>query len=190
MLDLLDALAREVVYSRRHFLDTAYVVAPSDSLDALSKKYKVPGEIIAKINAIDPRTSLPNGALLKVVPGPFRAEIDLTRGELTIFLGDLYASRYPVSFGSDPAPQAGPFQVVDKRKDHSYYGAGIQTIAPNDPRNPYGGFWIDLGGEMCIHGSPLGEAGDGKLGCISLAPRDADDVYSMLDRGSQVTIRK
>lgn len=190
MLDLLDALAREVVYSRRHLLDIAHVVAPGDSLEQIAKQSQVPAEILARINAIDPTSPLPNGRQIKVVPGPFRAEVDLTRNELTIFVGDLYAGRYPVSIGADPSPQVGPYQVIDKRKDRNYYGNGTQMIAANDPRNPYGGWWIDLGQDVCIHGSPAGDAEDNKLGCISLSPVDASDVYAMLGRGSQVTIRK
>ena len=188
LLDLLDALAREVVYSRRHMLDSVYIVAPGETLNDVSKRYDVPGEIIARINAIESTKELPSGARLKVIPGPFRAEVDLTRGELTVFLGDLYAGRYPVTFGNDPAPKPGLFQVIDKQTTKNYYGNGVQILA-NDPRNPYGGWWIDLGQDVCIHGSSEGPS-DSKLGCISLSPLDASDLFGMLGRGSPVTIRK
>lgn len=188
LLDLLDALAREVVYSRRHMLDSVYIVAPGETLNDISKRYDVPGEIIARINAIESKNELPSGARLKVITGPFRAEVDLTRGELTVFLGDLYAGRYPVTFGNDPVPKPGMFQVIDKQTNKNYYGNGVQILA-NDPRNPYGGWWIDLGQDVCIHGSSEGPS-DGKLGCISLSPLDASDLFGMLGRGSPVTIRK
>jgi hypothetical protein len=188
LLDLLDALAREVVYSRRHMLDSVYIVAPGETLSDISKRYDVPGEIIARINAIESTKELPSGARLKVVPGPFRAEVDLTRGELTVFLGDLYAGRYPVTLGNEPAPKPGLFQVIDKQTNKNYYGNGVQILA-NDPRNPYGGWWIDLGQDVCIHGSSEGPS-DGKLGCISLSPMDASDLFGMLGRGSPVTIKR
>jgi LysM repeat protein len=188
LLDLLDALAREVVYSRRHMLDSVYIVAPGETLSDISKRYDVPGEIIARINAIESTKELPSGARLKVVPGPFRAEVDLTRGELTVFLGDLYAGRYPVTFGNEPAPKPGLFQVIDKQTNKNYYGNGVQILS-NDPRNPYGGWWIDLGQDVCIHGSSEGPS-DGKLGCISLSPLDASDLFGMLGRGSPVTIKR
>jgi LysM repeat protein len=187
LLDLLDALAREVVFSRRHFLAMVYVVAPGETLAEIAKRNDVPVDILARINAIDTKTQLPSGSKLKVVPGPFRAEIDLTRSELTVFLGDLYAGRYPVSFGNDPSPKPGTFQVVDKQQNKNYYGNGVQ-IPATDPRNPYGGWWIDLGSDYCIHGSADGPS-EGKLGCISLSPLDASDVFGMLGRGSPVTIR-
>jgi len=190
LLDLLDALSREVVFSRRHLLDMAYIVAPGETLEQIAKRYELPTEILARINAIDPAVQLPSGAKLKVVPGPFRAEVDMVRSEITLFLpGDLYAGRFPVSFGSEPTPKPGVFQVIDKQKNRNYYGNGVQ-IAATDPRNPFGGWWIDLGQDVCIHGSSTTGPTDSKLGCISLSPLDASDIFGMLSRGSQVTIRR
>ena len=189
LLDLLDALSREVVFSRQHLLDLAYIVAPGETLDQVAKRHNLPPEILARINAMDPNAPLRSGEKLKIVPGPFRAEVDLAKNELTIFLGDLYAGRYPVTFGAEPAPSPGIFQVVGKEKNKNYYGNGVQ-IPATDPRNPFGGFWIDLGRELCIHGSASTGTSDSKLGCISLSPMDANDVYGMLGSGSQVTIRR
>ncbi len=187
LMDLLDALAGEVIYSREHFLEIAYVAAKGETLEQVAKRYEIPADLLARINAIEPNMPLSDGTKVKVVPGPFRAEIDLQRNELTVFVGELYAGRYPVSTGSDPQPKPGVYQVIDKQRDRNYYGTGA-PITGTDPRNPYGGFWIDLGQELCIHGSA--ENGSGSQGCISLAPMDASDVFGMLARGSQVTIRR
>ena len=189
LLDLLDALAREVVFSRQHTLDMAYVVAPGETLEQIAKRCDLPTEILARINALDVTAPVRSGEKLKVVPGPFRAEVDMARNELTLFLGDLYAGRYPVTFGSEPSPQPGVFQVVGKQKNRNYYGSGVQ-IQANDPRNPFGGYWIDLGQDLCIHGSSNSGPAESKLGCISLSPLDANDVFGMLSSGSQVTIRR
>ena len=189
LLDLLDALSREVVFSRQHLLDMAYIVAPGETLDQVAKRHNLPSEILARINALDTNAPLRSGEKLKIVPGPFRAEIDLAKNELTIFVGDLYAGRYPVTFGSEPPPSPGIFQVVGKEKNKNYYGSGVQ-IPATDPRNPFGGYWIDLGQDMCIHGSSSAGPADSKLGCISLSPMDANDVYGMLGSGSQVTNRR
>ena len=189
LLDLLDALSREVVFSRQHLLDMAYVVAPGETLEQIAKRHELPTEILARINALDTSAPLRSGEKLKVVPGPFRAEVDLAKNELTLFLGDLYAGRYPVTFGAEPSPQPGLFQVVGKQKNRNYYGHGVQ-IPANDPRNPFGGYWIDLGQELCIHGSPSAGTTESKLGCISLSPMDANDVFGMLSSGSEITIRR
>jgi lipoprotein-anchoring transpeptidase ErfK/SrfK len=187
LLDLLDALAREVVYSRQHYLDIAYFSAPGETMEQIAKRYEVPADILAKINAVNPSTPLQPGTKLKVVPGPFRAEVNLERHELTLFVNELYAGRYPISTGNDPEPKPGTFKVLGKQRDRNYYGQGA-PIAGTDPKNPYGGYWVDLGQDLCIHGTS--EAGNPNQGCISLSPVDAADVYGMLSAGSEVTIRR
>ena len=49
--------------------------------------------------------------------------------------------------------------------------------------------WMSLGGELSIHGSPLVPTNQ-TLGCISLSPQDARDVYGILTVRSEVTIRR
>jgi hypothetical protein len=150
----------------------------------------VPAELLQNINGVaDPRVLLPN-TTLKLVPGPLRAEANLATSELTLFLGDLYAGRFPFTLGNEP-PQPGEFEVKDRQPERTYYGPDGRTIAANDPTNPYGQCWIDLGPSACIHGSPLSPApGAPALGCISLSPQDARDVYSILARGSRVVVKR
>jgi lipoprotein-anchoring transpeptidase ErfK/SrfK len=107
-----------------------------------------------------------------------------------MFLGELYAGRYPATFGSEPEPRPGVYQILDKQRNRNYYASNGMQISANDPKNPFGGYWLDLGQDLCIHGSPEVETGANHMGCISLSPLDAADVFGMLGRGSQVTIRK
>lgn len=191
LLNLLDSLAGETIYSRRPLLEAPYIVGPGETIELIAKKYEVPAELLAKINAIDPTLGPMPGTKLKVFQGPFRAEVDVQRHEMTLFLGELYAGRFPISTGGDPQPKEGVFQVVDKQKNRNYYGKGGLQIDGSDPRNPYGGWWIDLGQDLSIHGSPEAQGSENNsLGCISLSPIDAVDVFSMLSRGSQVTIKR
>jgi LysM repeat protein len=191
LLNLLDSLAGETIYSRRPLLEPPYIVGPGETIELIAKKYEVPAELLAKINAVDPTLGPMPGTKIKVFQGPFRAEVDVQRHEMTLFLGELYAGRFPVSTGADPQPKEGVFQVVDKQKNRNYYGKGGLQIDGSDPRNPYGGWWIDLGQDLSIHGSPDAQGSENNsLGCISLSPIDAGDVFSMLSRGSQVTIKR
>jgi len=190
LFNLLDALAREVIYSRSHLMEFQYVPAPSESLEQIAKRYSVPREILARINGLDGADEPQAGTHLKVIQGPFRAEVDLSRNELTLFLGELYAGRYPAAFGSEPQPRPGIYEVADKQRNKNYYSANGMQISSDDPKNPYGGFWIDLGQDVSIHGSPELDNGGTNPGCISLSPLDASDVFGMLGRGSQVTIRQ
>lgn len=187
LLDLLDPLAARVIYSRDHSLEDPYVVGRNETLMDIAEQYHVPYQLLQKINGIeDPKVLLP-GSELKVVPGPFRADVDLNNQELTLFLGELYAGRFPITLGSDPKPKQGKFQVRDKQHDKTYFSLNGRTIPGNSPANPFGGVWVDLGQEVCIHGSAEQKAGE-KQGCISLSPQDADDVYSILSVGSKVRV--
>ncbi len=190
LVDLLDALAREVIYSRRHLLDMPYVVAPGETLEQIAKVCNVPVDVLSRINGLEATATPPAGMKIKVIPGPFRAEVDLNTSELTMFLGELYAGRYPATFGTEPEPRPGVYQVVDKQRNRNYYSSNGMQISANDPRNPFGGYWLDLDQDLCIHGSPNVDTGSSELGCISLSPLDAADVFGMLGRGSQVTIRR
>lgn len=190
LLEILDALAREVIYSQRHLLRAAYTSTASDTLVSIAAQHNITPELLKSINQLGNAQVLAPGQQLKVVEGPFRGEVDLTRGEITLFLKDMYACRFPISVGADPAPKLGSFEVADKRTDRTYYGAGGKVINASDPSNPYGGHWIDLGQGNCLHGSAEMTATDlQKSGCISLSPIDANDAYIMLTQGSQVVIR-
>ncbi|MEM8669794.1 MAG: L,D-transpeptidase family protein [Planctomycetota bacterium] len=189
LLARLDPLAREVIYSKRHLLEQPYRVGQKETLMDVALRYEVPWQLLANINEIsDPVTVLP-GTELKVVRGPFRAEVNLTTQELTLFLNDLYAGRFPIGVGSDPPPQPGTFTVQDKQMDRTFYNAAGAPISPGSPENPYGKVWLDLGGQLSIHGSPSTTSPTNK-GCISLAGDFADDLYGILSQGSTVTIRR
>lgn len=188
VLAWLDALAAKVIYSHDHLLEVPYTVQGEETLFTIGKRLNVSAELLQNINGVaDPRVVLP-GTRLKVVPGPFRAVVNLSTSEVTMYLGELYAGRFPFTLGNEP-PQPGLYEVQDRQPDKTYYGPDGQTIAANDPTNPYGQCWIDLGTSASIHGSPLSAApGSPTLGCVSLSPQDARDVFALLTRGSQVSI--
>ncbi len=185
----LDPLAGEVIYSRLHLLEQPYRVGQNETLMEIAAKYEVPWQLLANINGIeDPVVVLP-GTELKVVRGPFRAEIDLKKTEMTLMLGELYAGRFPITLGKNPAPQPGTYTVKDKQTAKAFYDASGASIPPGDPRNPFGSVWLDLGQQMCIHGSAAAAEAMGK-GCISLQTADAEDVYGILSQGSTISIRR
>ena len=188
LIGWLDALAAKVVYSTEHLMTDAYVVHRNESLYTISMKYQVPYLLLKNINSVrDPELLIP-GTKLKVVPGPFRAEVDLSRNEITLFVQNLYAGRFPFTRGSQPV-RPGNYHVNQKDHRKEYVGPSGR-IPANDPRNPFGGVWIDLGNDVCLHGS-AGEAyDDPSLTCISLAQRDAEDLFAILTERESVVVIK
>jgi len=188
LLDLLDPLAARVIYSSENHINAPHDVRAGETLESIAESQQIPWQLLANINEIENPQFLQPGTKLKVVPGPFRAEIDLRRPEMTLFVGRLYAGRFPISVGSDPMPQPGEYRIYDKQAGRTYYAGDGRTVPADNESNPYGKVWIDLGGDLCIHGSP--ENGRLTEGCISLSPVDANDVYAILSKGSRVTIRR
>ncbi len=190
LLPVLDYLAGEVVYSRKHYLFEAYTVGPNDSLESIAFQLRVPMQLLANINGIRDTSTLKAGDELKIVQGPFRGEVNVTHKELTLFVGALYAGRFQIELGSEFKSQPGQYSILDKQQDRSYYAADGSIIQGGAVNNPYGKYWMDLGGNISIHtqaqDAGIGNAG---LGSIKLNPVDARDVFHILSAGSQVTIR-
>ncbi|MEZ6088496.1 MAG: LysM peptidoglycan-binding domain-containing protein [Pirellulaceae bacterium] len=190
LMPRLNALAGEVVYSRRHLIESAYRVEPGDTLETIAAARRVPAQVLANINGITDPAALTPGTELKVLTGPFRAEINLTNTQLALFLGDLYAGSFPIRTGTSPAPVEGTFVIQEKQKSKAYIGVDGTTFASGDPRNPYGEFWLDLGNRLSIHASPSMQPGVSGLGCIQMNTADARDIFGILSEGSAVTIRR
>jgi hypothetical protein len=189
--ELLDQLAGTIIYSRESLMDPAYEVQPGDTLERIAGRYQVPWQLLAKINGIGDPNSLRSGERLKVVRGPFSADVDVSRFRLTLWLGDLYAGSFPIGLGGDHSLADGVFAVEQKVQNPTYYGPeGV--IAADDPANPLGERLLSLGQQLGIHGTnePQGLGQAGSRGCIRLSARDIDDVYDILSVGSRVTIRR
>lgn len=189
LVDLLDALSREVIYSNRHILSSAYAVTAQDSLESIAEKHRITPELLAAINQLGESQALVPSTMMKVLDGPFRAQISLSRGELTLFLRKMYAGRFPISISKINKPSLGNYEVIDRRKDRTFYGANT-VIPAGAPNNPFGKYWLSLGSNLAIHGSPEQVTSDLEgAGCMSLAPLDAADAYRILGKGAAVEVR-
>jgi lipoprotein-anchoring transpeptidase ErfK/SrfK len=191
VVDLLDQLTGTVVYSPEHMLEPPHVVQNGESLETIAQTYQVPSQLLAKINGIADPNALRPGDQLKVVRGPFSALVELPKYRLTLWLGGRYAGRFPIGIGRDVNAPDGEFTVREKQENPTYFGPD-RVIPPDDPSNPLGERWVDLGNRLGIH-STNDMASIGRhesRGCIGLAPQDAEDVYDMLVVGSRVYIRR
>ncbi|MEE8453035.1 MAG: LysM peptidoglycan-binding domain-containing protein [Thermoguttaceae bacterium] len=196
--ELLDQLAGAVIYSRQHLMEDAYTVRPGDSLEQIAALYQVPWKLLANINGISDPIHLETGRQLKVVRGPFDAQIDLTDMVLTLRVGGHYAGRFAVGVGQDQPNLEGSYVVSGQTVDPVYYGPQQTRIEAGDPNNPLGEFLISLGsepgdaGRVAIHGTndPRNLHHTGGQGTIRLGDRDIEDVFGILSIGSRVVIRR
>jgi LysM repeat protein len=167
------------------------VIQQGDRLEAIAKKYQLSWEYLAKLNRTEPRR-IQIGQKLKVLKGPFGAVVDLNDFALTIHLQGYFVKRYEVCIGKDGSSPIGKFSVLNKVENPPYTGPDGKVIAADDPRNPLGERWIDLGESYGIHGTidpdSIGKAES--RGCIRLRDQDIIEVYNFLVKGSEVVIRK
>ncbi|MDP6553321.1 MAG: LysM peptidoglycan-binding domain-containing protein [Pirellulaceae bacterium] len=186
----LDPLAGKVIYSKEHLVGAPYQVQDGETLQSIATRHKVPWQLLANINGLRDPSVVQPGLSIKVVPGPFHAEVDVASNSLTLFAGRLYAGKFAITVNANNPPAPGEYKVNDKQPGHSYYAGDAQTLGPQDPQNPYGGIWIDLGGNVSIHGTSSSPGQSEQLGCISLIAKDANDIYGILSLGSNVVIRR
>lgn len=188
MMTWLDNLAAEVIYSTRHTLSEAYTIREGDTLEKVARLYRVTPQILSLINfsgqTVDPGQPLRPGAQLKVVPGPFRAVVDLQAGELTVFLNELFAGRFAFRVGKSGPLDGGTHTVSFVTADGISARDGNQTLEPLAAGNPFGRFCLVVGKEVVMH-SP-GNNSDGS--CLEFNETDMQHLQAILGRGSEVKI--
>ena len=194
--DRIDHTAQLIYFSPQPHLMPAYVVQPGDLLSKIAAKYGVPWEYLARLNRADPQR-IQAGQRLKVIKGPFSAIIDLDSYELIVHAHGYYVRRYKVGIGKDHSTPVGTFTVRNKESNPTYYGTDEQTgrrfiMERDDPENPLGERWIDLGDSYGIHGTidpnSIGKAES--RGCIRMRNEDVEVVYDLLSLGSEVVIQR
>ncbi len=186
----IEQTAKIIYFSPQPHFMKPYTIEAGDRLARVSKLYRVPWQYLEKLNNIDARR-IREGQKLKVIKGPFAAVVDLKNHELTLHSHGYFVRRYRIGTGRNNSTPIGKFTVLNKVTNPQYTDPNGQVVEPDDPQNPLGEFWIDLGDSYGIHGtidpSSIGRAES--AGCVRMADRDIEEVYDMLTVGSQVIIR-
>ena len=186
----LDSTANIIFFQPQpHFIEP-YVIQAGDRMEAIAKKYKLSWEYVAQLNRTQP-TRIQVGKRLKLLKGPFGAAVDLQEFALTVHLQGYYVKRYDVGIGKDGSSPLGKFPVLNKVTNPQYTDPDGKVVDGEDPQNPLGKRWIDLGNSYGIHGTiepdSIGKAAS--AGCIRLRDQDILEVYNFLVVGSEVTLR-
>jgi LysM repeat protein len=193
---LLSQLAGTVIYSTEHQLEPARVVKPGETLEAISKEYNVPPQLLAKINGIQAPEPLRPGQELKVVRGPFSAVIDLRRNELTLMVDERYAGKFRVSVPPGTTLTDGQWLVDQK------------LSGPSSTANPSAYATTPIAADRTIilrNAATTGAAGVPTLiigsgptpagltaspPSLRVSPQDAEELSDILSIGSRVVVRK
>ena len=189
--DWLDALAGKVIYSaEHHFTSTSYKMKAGETLSDIANRWQVPAQVVYNINRkqIGNEPNVIAGTELKMINGPFEAEIDMSSQTLTLYLKNLYAGRFPVKLGISGNPRPGDYNVVAKSvHGHTWRDADGNDFPPESPENGYGPYWIGMTGSLCIHAISADEI-SGHSGCVGLSEKDAKDIFGILANRSKVKV--
>ncbi|MDG2381705.1 MAG: LysM peptidoglycan-binding domain-containing protein [Pirellulaceae bacterium] len=190
----LDELAGTVIYSQESFMEPAYVVQEGETLGEIAAKYQVPVDFLARINGVATPYELYPGESLKVVKGPFRAELRSEQAEITVFLGRHYAGRFAARIGAGTPIAEGDYEVASKEAGREYFDRTTgYRVSREDPSNPYGSYWIGLRGEQVTAAHNVGihvDMGSPNAGCIAVSQSDVADLNAILSIGSRLTVRR
>jgi lipoprotein-anchoring transpeptidase ErfK/SrfK len=186
----IEALAQRIYFSPQTHYMPAHEIQSGDRLQTIAQQYGVPWQYLAKLNRVEPER-VRAGQRIKVIKGPFSAVIDLSDYEITVHAHGYFVTRYPVGIGQDGSTPLGAFTVENKLVDPTYYGPD-GVIEHDDPSNPLGERWIDIGNSYGIHGTIEPDSIGQSLsrGCIRMHNDDVAAVYDLLTIGSEVTIRE
>jgi LysM repeat protein len=187
---LLDQLAGTVIYDRNdHSLEPPYEVQQGEALDVIAERFNVPWQLLANINGINDPNSLTPGEKLKVLRGPFVAEVDLTRQQLVLKVEGMYAGRFNIGTEPDENLKPGSFKVQMRRETAA--ADGFSTGAPPPDANEPAGKWIELNdGQRIQAGAESPFKSHATRASILLSSQDASNVHDILSVGSVVVIKR
>jgi hypothetical protein len=181
-----------------------YKVAPGGRLANIGREFKVPYQILMRINNIERPENLRAEEIIKVINGPFHVKVYRSTFTMDLYLQDTFVRSFPVGLGAaDRETPTGLWRVkpggklvkplwTDPDSGVIYRGT--------DPDYPLGSRWIGLQGlkgaaegrtGFAIHGTnSSGQTGQAiSRGCIRMNDNDVKLVYDLLTPGlSQVVI--
>ena len=167
LMGWLNALTAKVIYSsEHHFRNEPYIVRQGDTLNSLANVWGVPAQLIYKINqkSITNPAQLQPGTELKVILGPFNAEIDTTEKTLTLIAKRMYAGSFKIRTTQIPS-------------------SGIASIESKSNEGAFGPQILLQGGTKIASTAEPSESS------IGLSDREVSDLYSILSESSHIKIR-
>lgn len=187
--ELLDELAGTVIYSAESYIEQPHQVQDGETLTSIARQYGIPAIFLARVNGIN---QVEPGMDVKVLRGPFRAEVNLEAGSITLFLGRYYAGRFAAQVGPDMPLEDRDFQVAAIQLGREFFDRVTgERVGRDHPDNPYGARWIGLRGDQVTSAHNVGihvDCGQSGRGCLGVSEQDADDLSAILSIGSRVTI--
>ncbi len=192
----LTRLGNETIFSSRVItgdpMVERHIIKPGETLGKIARAHHISDDLLASINNITNKNMIRAGQAIKVIKGPFRAEVDKSDFILDVYLAETLVTHFRVALGADGSTPTGTWRVGTKLENPTYYPPRTgRIIASDDPTNPLGERWIGLQG---IDGEAIGQLRYGihgtvepdsigqnvSMGCIRLYNEDVETLYTYL----------
>ena len=164
-------------------------VQSGDTLGKLAKKYNTTVELIKRNNNLAGDT-IALGQKLSIWQGSFNIYVDKSQNILILKDGNEVVKVYRVSTGQNNGTPAGKFKIVNKLVDPVWFNRGV-VVPPESPANVLGSRWMgfDVPG-YGIHGTiePETIGQHVTAGCIRMRNEEAEELYSLIQVGTEVTV--
>jgi lipoprotein-anchoring transpeptidase ErfK/SrfK len=123
--------------------------------------------------------------------------VSLHRRQVDLYRGDHKLKSYPIAIGQQGwETPIGTFQVRQKFLNPRWiHPLTNQTIAPDDPTNPLGGYWIGFWTDgrnwVGFHGTPDAASVGNPVshGCLRMYDQDIAELFPLVRMGTVVTVK-
>ncbi len=176
-----------------------YAIAPGDSLKKIANRHGTTVDLIVKGNSVPNPDRVQIGDRLRVLDGQiFEIVVSKSRNDLLVTLNGQFFKRYAVGTGKFAKTPVGTFKIVDKIPDPPWWRPDGQVVPYGDKENILGTRWMALAATddtppakgYGIHGtwdeSSLGK--QSSAGCIRMANRDVEELFTYVPLGTRVVI--
>jgi len=170
--------------------DIIYKVEPGDTLGRIAARYNTTVELIMHSNNLKSNLIRP-GKRLKISVAKYSLIIDKSQNSLTLKADDEIFKVYPVATGEYNSTPVGSFEIVEKLKNPVWYKHGEEPISAESPKNVLGTRWLGLSEpEYGIHGGASQKDLDNQVtaGCVRMTDSEVEELFTILPRGTEVTI--
>ncbi len=168
-----------------------YTIKPGDSLAKIAAEFKTTTDLIKKCNHLSSDTIIP-GRKIKVWNAPFTIVVDKSQNILFLKSGEEVVKTYIVATGKNNSTPVGTFKIVDKIPNPPWFKPGVaQPIPAGSPENILGTRWLALSvPSYGIHGTtePQSLGRQVTQGCVRMANQDVEELYTIVPKGTEVTI--
>lgn len=169
---------------------TEYEIKPGDSLEKIARQYKTTAELIMKSNNLANENIFP-GRKIKVWVESFSIVVDKSQNILILKSGEEVFKTYTVATGLNNSTPVGTFKIIEKIVNPPWYKPQGGVVPAGSPQNILGTRWLGLDREgYGIHGTtdPQSLGKQATAGCVRMFNAEVEQLYSIVPKGTEVTI--